>query len=223
MSSLNKLKKKFKGLVPEEIIEKKIRELGPEDAEKFFDKELERHNMNTWVFLKYAIPSFESYACSMAANIRGEKRSKEDLENAIKHVTKGEPLEKPIEKLFPFAVNTLRALAMGKPVTDKKIREYFLIYHRGIVEENPVHKTEEDLINDIAWPAVVKEVKDKIAKVETPIGEMEVKLDLLPDAKVGDKISVHYGYACERVPESIWKKAFEHHKKLGRPKKRRPF
>jgi len=222
-SDIKDLAEKFKGLVPEDIIKKVVARMGKAKAEEFLNREIEKNRMNTWLFLRYALPSFESYACSMAAKVQNlPERTEEDKENALRHIMDGEPLKKPVEELFPDAVKTLRAMANGKPVTEDHIRKYFLEMHRDVAEESPVHKTEEDLINDIVWPAYVKQVlKDRAVVFIPTIGEREVHTILLPDIKEGDHITVHYGYACEKIKLYDYNRLRDMHARRGRPKLRR--
>ena len=40
---------------------------------------------------------------------------------------------------------------------------------------------------------------DEKAKVETPLGILDARLDFIPEAKVGDYITVHYDFGCEVI------------------------
>ena len=51
----------------------------------------------------------------------------------------------------------------------------------------------------LAFPAKILKVDGAIAKVERKGVERDVSLMLLPDAKVGDYVLVHAGFAMEKV------------------------
>lgn len=56
----------------------------------------------------------------------------------------------------------------------------------------------------LAFPAKVLKVSGAMAKVERKGVERDVSLMLLPDAKAGDYVMIHAGFAMEKVsPEDV--------------------
>ena len=51
----------------------------------------------------------------------------------------------------------------------------------------------------LAFPAKVVEIKDSLAKVELSGVTRDVSLMLLPEAKIGDYVLVHAGFAMQVV------------------------
>ena len=54
----------------------------------------------------------------------------------------------------------------------------------------------------LAVPARISEINGALAKVERKGVERDVSLMLLPDAKVGDYVLVHAGFAMEKVSKT---------------------
>jgi len=53
----------------------------------------------------------------------------------------------------------------------------------------------------LAVPGKVTEIQGKVAIVDFGGVKREVRLDLLPEVKVGDYVIVHTGFAIERLDE----------------------
>ena len=51
----------------------------------------------------------------------------------------------------------------------------------------------------LAIPAKVEEVEFPLAKVDFGGTKREIRIDLLPDVKVGDFVLVHVGFAIQKV------------------------
>lgn len=53
----------------------------------------------------------------------------------------------------------------------------------------------------LAFPAKIVEIKDSLATVEKSGVKRDASLMLLPDAKVGDYVLIHAGFAMQIVDE----------------------
>lgn len=53
----------------------------------------------------------------------------------------------------------------------------------------------------LAFPAKIVEIKDNLATVEKSGVKRDASLMLLPDAKVGDYVLIHAGFAMQIVDE----------------------
>ena len=53
----------------------------------------------------------------------------------------------------------------------------------------------------LAFPAKIVEIKDSLATVEKSGVKRDASLVLLPDAKVGDYVLIHAGFAMQIVDE----------------------
>jgi hydrogenase maturation factor len=152
---------------------------------------------NETYFLRYAYP------CLFIAKQRGE------VDDALMEklriaAIKDEPVDRAlIEKVFFRAFRRMRELAKGKDVWDiSVIKDYFIDRHNMIIDAG--------LETYAKAPETLKELcKVQMSKVVAKKGEFlvvdiagkrrPVSSDFVPDAKVGDRVTVHYGYAVEKL------------------------
>lgn len=133
-------------------------------------------------------------------------------ENTLKEIREG--LKKGGEikaepKLFRVAYALLCMLAAErgkKEIDDDVIREYYWRKHDEHVMEEA--KNRSDIIPHMCkvFPARVVGVREKEARVETPVGERRINIEFVPNVHAGDFVTVHYAYACEKIGEGEFKK-----------------
>lgn len=67
----------------------------------------------------------------------------------------------------------------------------------------------------VAVPGKIIEIRGTVGIVDYGGIRKEAELALLEDAKVGDYVLVHTGYAIERIPEQEAKERLEEFRKIG--------
>lgn len=170
------------------------------------------------LFLKYAYPCIEFWFKNkrLAMRIRKEDAEKffkvanKKLILEIKLVAMGKKkmnksLVKKVEKLVPLAFNSVLKLGKkmkGKILVDEEaIRKYFCGLHRKIIEkEKKVFKKYKSFFElcDVKEGKIV-EIKGSVAKVKFSNKDRKVNLEFIENPKVGDRVRVHFFYACEKV------------------------
>jgi hydrogenase maturation factor len=128
-------------------------------------------------------------------------------EAAIKNITL--PRER-LEKVFHRAFEFIDKLAeeKGKDRWDEEvIREYFYSYHNEAIDKGEgtyavapemlkeLSRVEDAEVVDINGDVLVVEYEDRNKEIKT----RNVLDHLVPEADVGDKVRIHYGYAVEIV------------------------
>jgi hypothetical protein len=152
------------------------------------------------LFLKYAFP------CTYILQQRGKVTNEEmgTLEDAVLK-TKVLPREF-LEKIYPNAFRRIDDVAatMQRERWDVEvIREYFRVRHNQIIDagiETFAYAPEKfkDLCR--VHEARVMRVVDDVLVVEYSIGKKRNVLNkLVPSAKEGDIVTIHYGYAIEKL------------------------
>lgn len=151
-------------------------------------------------FVKYAFP------CSFV--LRQQKKiTQEDfvtLEDAALHQ---KVLNKVfLERVFVKAFERISVLAeeMNKNKWDLDVlREYFLVRHNEIIEGGQsTYANTPPVLNELCMVHKAKVIgkKDSVLIVEYGFGKKRpVNNDLVPNAKVGNTVTIHYGYAVEIV------------------------
>jgi len=150
-------------------------------------------------FFMYAFP---------CAHIIVERRgmSEEEHEKLKKDFLEGKRLEKErLEKIFTAAFRRIKKLAerMGRDYWDfEVIKEYWDKEHNRLIDNNEdgyekISESLKDLCRIIV-AEVVKKIDNKLI-VRYNGEERLVFSDLVPEAKVGDRVRIHYAYAVEKV------------------------
>lgn len=159
---------------------------------------------NKELFLKYAFP------CGQVLINRGN--ISQEFHDEIKEaIVKNKQLKEDYIQPFKVALFFLTEIAkkQGKNVIDKEvIHGYYFERHDDVVKWRA--EVKPDVIVDLCRvkPGKILNI-DKEATVETPIGTLEIKMDFIPNAKVGDFITVHYDYGCEIITEELSKKLWK--------------
>jgi len=100
------------------------------------------------------------------------------------------------------------AKARRKRMTGRLVSEYFLTRHNRVVKQ--VAKSAKDVkpARCFISPGKITRLDGKKARVSTPFGSRNIIIGFVPKLKLGDLVSVHYNYACERIPkkdfERLW-------------------
>ena len=150
-------------------------------------------------FLKYAWP------CTFIIRLRG-KVDAATFSLLEKSALEGRPVERAVlERVYHKAMARMREVArkMGKnDVWDKEIvREYFVNRHNGMIAEDEAYQEAPASLREMC-----KTVKAKIADARPGFfvvvveGKPRTVSDIfVPDARIGDSVIVHYGYAIEKA------------------------
>jgi len=150
-------------------------------------------------FLKYAFP------CAFIAQQRNEinEEDMKELEHAaIKEISL--PKEK-LEKIFFRAFQRIEPIAkeLNKDKWDLEVlKEYFLKKHSIMVENGlelakDIPRTLKELCK--VHKAKIIDKKDNLLIVQYNNQTRTVISSLIPNAKIGDIVTIHYGYAIEIV------------------------
>ncbi|MDP2926048.1 MAG: hypothetical protein Q8N99_06760 [Nanoarchaeota archaeon] len=150
-------------------------------------------------FFKYAFP------CAFVILQRGNL-SQEEYNNLNKKFLEGKsPSREILEKSFPVAFTRIKRLAekMNKDMWDfEVIRRYWNKEHNRIINNGEgMYGKAPESFKDLCRinMAEVVERKGNMLIVGHDRKERIVFDVLVPDAKVGDKVKIHYAYAVEKV------------------------
>jgi hydrogenase maturation factor len=128
------------------------------------------------------------------------------LERLRRAAVNGEQIEKNLlEKIFFRAFRRIRKVAdeLSKDYWDKEvIKEYFVNRHNmfiddGLEEYAKVPGSMKELCK--VHKAKVVGKKEDILIVEYGKKRRAVHSDFIPGAKIGDAVTIHYGYAVEKL------------------------
>ena len=157
-------------------------------------------------FLKYAFP------CSFVLLSRGEIDQGEN--ELLYKSAKEEKLYLSIgriEKIF------WRALEFVGSISDLNlVQKYWWFDHNKYLKSKKFKSIGNELIKEcLVIPCRVVSVLENKAKVKSPFLDkiVELKTDFV-DVRLGDKVTKHYDYLCEKIPESLSFKIKESLKKL---------
>jgi len=150
-------------------------------------------------FLKYAFP------CSFIILQRGEI-TQEEFDQLEKAAINEDILpRKKLEKIFFRAFNRIKPIAeeLKRDIWDLSVlEEYFLKRHSKLAEEGfEMSKNIPRTLKELCKIHVAKVVGKKENLLVTRYGDNTrvVMSAMVPEAKVGDKVTLHYGYAVEIV------------------------
>jgi hypothetical protein len=158
-------------------------------------------------FLKYAFP------CSFVLLSRGEIDSKEH--KLLYKSTKEEKLYLPIENVEKIF---WRALEFVGSISDlNSAQKYWWFDHNKHLKTKKIKNLDEKLLKEcMVIPCEVISVSEDRASVKSPFLSkiIELKTDFV-DVRPGDKVTKHYDYLCEKIPESLYSKIEDNLKKIG--------
>lgn len=159
------------------------------------------------LFLRYAFP------CSFVLLSRDEI-NQEEHELLYKSAKEGKlylPIKK-IEKIF------WRALEFVSSISDlNSVQKYWWFDHNKYLKSKKFKSIGNELIKEcLVIPCRVVSVSENKAKVKSPFLDkiVELKTDFV-DIRLGDKVTKHYDYVCEKIPESLYLKMIESLKKVS--------
>lgn len=163
------------------------------------------------LFLKYAFP------CTMVILQRKEINQK-TFDSLERSSFSGKPAKRELlEKVYFRAISRMKALAKEKNrdyFSEENIREYFTQRHNEILDGKYACFSDKGLDVDKNAPPALKHLckvfQSTIIKkgFDYYIVEYEdndelktrpVSNALVPDAELGDVVTIHYGYAVEKV------------------------
>ncbi len=155
-------------------------------------------------FLKYAFP------CSFIHLSRKEITSKKH--DLLYKSAKDEKLYLSIEKIEDIF---WRAMKFIDSITNlKKVQKYWWFDHNRYIKLEKLKNV--DIKECMIIPCEVVSISNNKALVKSQFldGNEKVKLDFV-NVKVGDKVTKHYDYACEKISERLYSKMIESLKKLS--------
>ncbi len=158
-------------------------------------------------FLKYAFP------CSFVLLSRKEINSKEH--KLLYESTKEEKLYLPIEKIEKIFWRALKFV--GSIKNFNSVQNYWLFDHNKHLKTKKIKNLDEKLLKDcMVIPCKVLSISDNMALAKSPFLDkiMKLKIDFV-DVKPEDKVTKHYDYLCEKIPERLYLKMIGSLKKLG--------
>ena len=158
-------------------------------------------------FLKYAFP------CSFVLLSRGEIDSKEH--ELLYKSTKEEKLYLPAKKIEKIFWRALKFI--GSTSDLKTIQKYWWFDHNKHIKSKKIKNYDKKLLKDcMIIPCEVLTVSENIATVKSPFLDKIIKLKTdFVDVKPRDKVTKHYDYLCEKIPESLYLRMERSLKKLG--------
>ena len=158
------------------------------------------------LFLKYAFP------CSFVLLSRGEI-TEEEHKLIYKSAKEGKmhlPKER-IEKIF------WRAIEHVKNMSDlSSVQEYWQFNHNKKIKAEKFKSIPKDLIKEcFVIPCEIVSVSNSHAVVKSEFLDkiVRVKKDFV-NIRIGDKVTKHYDYLCEKIPENLYIKIVESFKKI---------
>ena len=150
------------------------------------------------VFLRYAFP------CAQVL-VDQEKITREEYEFLHSRVISNKPVRKArLEELFKAAVRRIQKV-YGEGYWNKdNIRNYFLIHHNAFIEQGEgdfeyVSETLRKLCR--VRKGRIKAKDGHVITVDHDGEEKKVMGHLIPEARRGDLISTHLGFAVEVLPK----------------------
>lgn len=150
-------------------------------------------------FLRYAFP------CSFLLRQHREI-SEQEFSQLEQAAIAGEALPRALlEKVYFRAFQKIEKFAeeRGKDKWNLELlKEYFLKRHNKQIDQGMYsYKKAPEKLRELCkvQKARVVRVEKEAAVVEWPGGRRPVLKQLVPDIKVGDTVTIHYGYAIERV------------------------
>ena len=151
-------------------------------------------------FLKYAFP------CSFILRQRGEI-SEVQLKELEKAAMSNKALPKEVlERIYFRAFEKIKPIAqeMKKGRWDLKVlKEYFLVRHNHVIEQGMyAYAKAPETLKELCkvQRGRVTDIKKDALIVEYGRGKRRPVLKaMVPDAKVGDRVMIHYGYAVEKA------------------------
>ncbi len=148
-------------------------------------------------FLRYAFP------CAFVIKQRGEINQQEydrlfDIAVNNKEIKKEE-----LEKVFFKAFNYINELAKEKNIDKwdfEVIKEYFLKRHNELIDQGrDMYKDAPKTLKELSKveEAEIINKKDNILEVKFNDKKRFVSNVFVPEAEVGNKVRIHYGFAVE--------------------------
>jgi len=154
-------------------------------------------------FLKYAFP------CSFVLLSRGEITNKEH--DLLYKSAKEEKLYLSINKIESIFWRPLKFT--GSKIDLKRAQKYWRFDHNKHIISEKIKDV--DSKQCMVIPCEVISVSDNHTTVKSPFLDenMKMRSDFVK-AKIGDKVTKHYDYICEKISERLYQKMIESLKKI---------
>lgn len=148
------------------------------------------------LFLKYAFP------CSMVLKQRGEI-TQETFNKLEKSAINNEPVERALlEKVYFRAIARMKALAkeLNKGYfSEEIIREYFTKRHNELIDADKKMPPALKHLCKVFKAEIIKKGAGYYIVEYDNKKTRAVLSSLLANAKIGDAVTIHYGYAVEKA------------------------
>jgi hydrogenase maturation factor len=155
-------------------------------------------------FIKYAFP------CSFVLLSRGEITSEEH--KLLYKSAKNEKLYLPIEKIESIFWRAMKFIDSIK--NSNVVKKYWWFDHNIHIKLEKIKNVDNEQCMVI--PCEVVSVSNNETIVKSPFLDNDEKLKSdFATVKTGDKVTKHYDYICEKIPERLYKKMIESLKKLS--------
>ena len=150
-------------------------------------------------FLKYAFPCANTLLCN-------NQITKKEFKELQKDVLEGKTVHRErLLKLFPAAFRRISEVAdkINKCVWDSEvIRHYFIDEHNEYIDRGEGNyknfpKTFRNFCK--VYKAEIVKKEGRFLSVKYNSMKREVLADLVPEAEKGDVVTIHQGYAVEKI------------------------
>ena len=151
------------------------------------------------LFLRYALPCSDEL---VGKNVVAQER----IDSLMKLVSENKLPEEGAENIFKVGIAMCTVIAMkeGKKTIDSDvIRQYFLMEHNRAVDEQFQLRKDFNHVECKTYAGKVVKVEANSALVRTPIGIKNCRTDFARNLKEGDNVAVHFGFAVEKISDSI--------------------
>jgi hydrogenase maturation factor len=150
-------------------------------------------------FLRYAYPC--AYIIMQRNEITpSELKELEDIAIKNKEISR-ERLEKVFHRAFYF-IDELAKKRKKRRWDPEIIKEYFCSYHNEVIDKGEGnYATAPEMLKELSKvkTATIINKKEDVLTAEYNGKKRNVLNHFIPEAKVGDKVTIHYGYAVEIV------------------------
>ena len=150
--------------------------------------------------LRYAFP------CTFVIKMR-DRVDDATFRMLEKNAIEGKPVDRHVlESVYKKAFGRMKQVAKDMSKTsywdNEVIREYFVNRHNSMIADDLEYEAAPESIRELCKTvtAAVVEVRDGFLIVKYGAGKTRVVGSVfVPDARIGDSVIVHYGYAIERA------------------------
>ena len=150
------------------------------------------------LFLKYAFP------CTFVIRQRGQVDD-ETFAKLERAALEGRKVGRTVlERVYKKAFARLRKVAKGLKEkgywSERVVREYFLRRHNGMIAGDEDYRNAPKVLRELCKVVTAKVLEKGEGFLVVAYGKGKIRTVgsvFVPEAKIGDKVTIHYGYAVE--------------------------